>query len=214
MAAEALHQKYLFTEDPFHLEDWLAPGRLKFKKGPPIPFENNIAHDVESLFWLAIFTLFFNKGVETLRETEEEVTESRKTCSAYIFPGNVAETQSHRNYLISNPHALLNYVGWLGDSLKRPIDPILRLFPLFYQVYRDIYRSPAESGLPKKEIKAIRLLMKAVIITFEACRQDSGHMRIQSHKSHGLDHGNDDAPHKVASNPSDQQLPGLGPNGQ
>ena len=212
MAAEVLHHKYQFTEDPFDLEDWFSL-YLEGEEDPPIPFEHNIAHDIESLFWLAIFILFFNKDVNAPPETED-IANSRKNGSECVFPGNMSDTKGNRTSLISNPKELGRNATWLSESFKRPLGALLKFFPLFRQVYRDIHRASVESKLPQKDIKVFGLLIQAMIITFGACRRGSENVKIQSRKSKGLVQGNSNAPKQPKSNPNGQHPPNPTPNDQ
>ena len=143
MAAEVLHQNYQFRRELLdaktiysRIQNNPKDGVLKLKG--EVPFEHNYAHDVESLYWLAVFILFFNEDVHAPLETEE-VTGIRRECSAYVFPGNMAQTQSHRTSLISNPRLLLVKAEWFGESFKQFLDPLMDLVSLFGPVYTDIY---------------------------------------------------------------------------
>ena len=168
-----------------------------------LPFAHNHGHDAESLFWLAMFILFFFKDVRTLQE-EEEITRLRRQCCAYVFPGNVAETQGHRAVLISNPQVLAKHVDWIRDSFKPLLGPLLRFFSLFRKAYTDSYAALENRTLPLKEIRAFKLLIKHMITTFEACQELSGNVEIRSRKLKGLDQGNNNAPQQPESNSNDQ----------
>lgn len=55
---------------------------------PELLFENNSGHDVESLFWLAMF-MFFSYG-DASNPTKTEVQEAnRSECRRFIFSDNI-----------------------------------------------------------------------------------------------------------------------------
>ena len=113
MAAEVLHQTYQFQRklldaDAIFLEEVIIGGGK-------IPFEHNYGHDVESLFWLAVFMLFFNEDVRVPPETEE-IAAIHKKCSSYVFPGNMSATKANRTSLISNPKELVENIMWFDKS--------------------------------------------------------------------------------------------------
>ncbi|KAJ3990862.1 hypothetical protein F5050DRAFT_1531532, partial [Lentinula boryana] len=56
MAAETLHRKYLFEEDELL---------------NAVPFHHNPLHDLESVWWIIIYILFFNDDEESLSPAPE-----------------------------------------------------------------------------------------------------------------------------------------------
>ena len=218
MAAEVLHQNCQFRRELLdaktiysRIQNKPKHGVLKLKSG--VPFEHNYAHDVESLYWLAVFILFFNEDVHAPPETEE-VTGIRRECSAYVFPGNMSDTKANRASLIHNPGLLLDQVEWFGESFKQFLDPLMDLVSLLGPVYTDIYAALKEGTIPKNEIEALELLYCASITSFETCQELSENMEIRSRKSKGLEQGNNNAPQQPESNSGDQQSPEPKPNDQ
>ena len=222
MAAEVLHQNYQFRCKLLDAKTTYAriqskpkyrdPSRGLIKLKNEVPFEHNYAHDVESLYWLAVFILFFNEDVHAPLETEE-VTGIRRECSAYVFPGNMAQTQGHRASLIRNPEYFLKYSRWFGESFNQFLHPLFGTVSLFGPVYNDIYNALERGTPPKTEIRALELLYCATITAFETCQESSRNMEIRSRKSKGLE-GNKDAPQQPETNSGARQPPGPKANDQ
>ena len=211
MAAEALNQEYLFPGQALDVDLEMFSVKGSGNEVGSLPFAHNHGHDAESLFWLAMFILFFFKDVRTLQE-EEEITRLRRQCCAYIFPGNVTETQGHRAVLISNPQVLAKHADWIRDSFKPVLGPLLRFFSLFRKAYIESYAAPENKTLPLREIRAFKLLIKHMFTTLEACQELSGNAEMRSRKSNGDDQGN--TTQQPEPNPDGQQPPEPGPNDQ
>ena len=203
MAAEVLQQNYGFMRELIDLKTLFEQGPVDEVENK-VPFEHNYAHDVESLFWLAVFILFFNEDIHALPETEE-IAQLRKEYSAYVFPGNMTETRANRGYLIHNPKELMKYTRWFGDSFKKFLSPLLWIASLFGSGYSEIYTALRDGTTPKNEIGAYELLYHATITSFGRCQVLSENMEIRSRKLKGLDQGNNNAPQQPESNSNDQQ---------
>ena len=168
---------------------------------------------MESLFWLTVFTLFFNEDVHAPPETEE-ITRLRRECSKYVFPGNVSGTKGNRTSLIRNPCYLPKYSRWLGESFDQFLTPLFRFFSMFGPVYTEIYTSLGDETPPKTKIRAPEMLYYAAIIAFEACQESSRSMEIRPRKSKKLEQGNNNAPQQPESNTGDQRSHEPKPNDQ
>ena len=178
-----------------------------------VPFRYNYAHDVESLFWLAVLILFFNEDIRARPETKE-ITAIRREYSAYVFPGNMSDTRAKRTSLISNPMALLKYASWFGNSFDQFLDPLLRIVLLFGPVYTEIYMAVKDGTFPKNEMEALELLYYASITSFETCQELSNNIEIRPRKSKGLDQEYNTSPRQPDSNSNNQQPPESRPNNQ
>lgn len=114
MAAEAMQAKYLFLPlnpgldaentafsnymEHLKLKDEPSPTKLSApdRPKPPPPFRHNCLHDVESMWWCAVYLLFFNR-LEKIKETDEQI-KARQKMTAKVFP-EVHAGNDHRDFL-------------------------------------------------------------------------------------------------------------------
>lgn len=105
MAAEVLCQRYLAPHLDVAQIDKQELAMLTVLDdaiNPGLPFEHNPIHDVELLFWLAVFMLFFYRDVSDAKETDEDGRD-RNACWKFLFPDNILESKDNRNSILFLP---------------------------------------------------------------------------------------------------------------
>ena len=85
-------------------------------EGPAPPFTYNCLHDLESVWWTAIYTLFLSHP-ETFKETEDHAYLRRQHTNS-IFPGN-GNVGVRAIFLVNSFNAFTTRTGWMSVELKK-----------------------------------------------------------------------------------------------
>ncbi|KAL5479068.1 hypothetical protein ACEPAI_2356 [Sanghuangporus weigelae] len=129
MAVEAAGRIYTYLpeedDDEFEaehramVEGRVADIRLKEKTERSTPFFHNDLHDLESLWWIAVWVLFSSRpvsddGTENAEDSERD--EQREAASSVLFPS--VELRRERRLFLQSKDDFYARVAWMPDRFR------------------------------------------------------------------------------------------------
>lgn len=177
MAAEVLNEAYMVIPQPTVDTEIITVDDEDTEVIPSPSFEHNHGHDVESLFWIALFILFFYRDVSSPEEDEAQEKE-RRSCSAFVFPGNILQSKSNRYRVIFVQTVFKDHVQWFCRSFKQLVVPLSKLVNAFNYAYTSFERTMGKN----KDPGIFSIVHKYAIAVFESCEKKAENITIQSYK--------------------------------
>ena len=180
MAAEVMMNNYSFLpsrdEDEVHKEINAAASEV----GGPIlydltpKFAHNEGHDIESLWWVAIYLLYFNGDAAPVHEETPDQGSKRKEWMLKIFPSAIT---SYRSFFLTNGPDFLEGTSWFPRSfagLVRHLGLLREYLVICYKKF--------ERRFPLIDKMAFDNLHNDAIVTFQACTRVATGIQVQSYK--------------------------------
>lgn len=180
MAAEVLCQRYLASRPDVAQtgEQELAMLTvLNDTINPGLPFEHNPIHDVESLFWLAVFMMLFYRDISSAKETDEDKRD-RMACREFVCSDNILVSKDNRNSIIFCQQDFRKWVNWICGSFKQLVNPLYTLNVGLCKVYTAF----EESMQTEKNVTIPLAAHKTASAMFQICMRESHNIRIESNK--------------------------------
>ncbi|KAL5520234.1 hypothetical protein ACEPAG_9447 [Sanghuangporus baumii] len=172
MAVEVIKQSYNYGTPGEKSEggiDALLKGFAdeNFQEELDQTFLHNDLHDLESLWWITIYIIFFNYDDSDSRSNEDETATSgnlRRTVASQLFPGT--EDTHYRRDFLSNQHTFKQGMAWIPSELLK-IKTVLDLLRItLVQKY-----SAYESKLPDICLEALQGIHEEFYKAFDGCIQ-------------------------------------------
>ena len=135
---------------------------------------HNEGHDVESLWWIAVYLLLFNGDVALVDEETPDQRSKRKKFASKIFTDASANI---RAYFFVGGTDFFWWHEWLPGSFE---DVVMCLTLLRREVGHCLYNF--ESRLPLIDKTAFDNLYDFAIMTFQGCSWIATGIQIQSYK--------------------------------
>ncbi|KAL5532038.1 hypothetical protein ACEPAF_5602 [Sanghuangporus sanghuang] len=182
MAIEAMSNCYLFLPSRYSVKAHRS--RLEAKKSNKDPssvlpqrsgrpdFVQNEAHDIESLWWISIYILFFNGDVA--HEETGQQRHARKVWIQRIFPSGFSTTRQH--FLIDEKE-FHEGVSWLPATFREPADELDSLRDCLVGCYHEF-----EAAFPRIYKEVFSDLNDQAIDIFELCMGSATDPKISSYK--------------------------------
>ncbi|KAJ3768090.1 hypothetical protein FB446DRAFT_295570 [Lentinula raphanica] len=133
MAAETMQDKYIYTpkktkeEPPTTLTDPLNPAKEHavpvLIAGPKLPFSYNPLHDLESIWWIIVYVLFFNDD-ESFRSREPEI---RQEQMEKLFHGRLDVTERQPFLEDVGDVGIANIKKWISPTLVPALNLLVPL---------------------------------------------------------------------------------------
>ncbi|KAL5496159.1 hypothetical protein ACEPAH_3076 [Sanghuangporus vaninii] len=145
MASEAIKHRYLFSIC-----------------GAETPFFHNDLHDLESLWWIVIYMIFFMLDTSfDVEPVQAKLIKRRNTLQA-LFPRS--NTTKARQFFITNEHTFFDNLSWLPEKL-------LDLRWTLTVLRKDLtdYYIEFESKFPNIRVETFEAAHNAFVRTFKLC---------------------------------------------
>ncbi|KAL5520237.1 hypothetical protein ACEPAG_9450 [Sanghuangporus baumii] len=152
---------------------WEDVALLRNSRRPP-PFSHNDLHDLESLWWIAIWELFYHdEGLKSDAEHpyDKERDEQRKLAAAELFPRS-SETDDRRCFLQSGAY-YCSSLAWMPDRLHNVKAALNALRKTFFDNY-----SKFEAGFPDIRTDVFYGTHDKAQLVFERCKEYASDRRL------------------------------------
>lgn len=140
MASEVIERVYLLSNNRSRLDS--LPGSSR------PPFRHNQLHDLESLWWIAIYVIFFmletGIGTELDEKDIKDKYRRRQEARQALFPGT--DNTTMRQAFLTEPCQFEDLTSWMPDSFEDIKDALETVRNELVQCYVDYEDSFEELG--------------------------------------------------------------------
>ncbi|KAL5479081.1 hypothetical protein ACEPAI_2369 [Sanghuangporus weigelae] len=178
IACEALKNNYLHLPEADAqaiLEGKVSLAQMSGRDNPS--FFHNGLHDLESLWWVALWILFFNRDASDA--VNEALDKSRELAMNKLFPRT--DEHEHCASLLESMARYVEAVGWMNGTFQVIGNSLNMLRALLVVKYKAF-----EATLPNLSWETIDGTQHIFVTIFNKCMQESSGVNLIPYKTTGL----------------------------
>ncbi|KAL5479078.1 hypothetical protein ACEPAI_2366 [Sanghuangporus weigelae] len=143
------------------LSSWAGLSVKEIVEKLSFPFFHNDLHDLESIWWIATWVLFFNRVCRDLSDEEQDYY--RLLAAKAIF--HIAGSPTDRTLFFQTPTVFEEQTAWVPDELRdmtRFLNAIRRILLVSYEKF--------EKELPEVRTDVFEGIHEKLLLVFDACK--------------------------------------------